>query len=83
MFATHIAGEILLTTSTHQIILFKDEKVYSVNLIELDRPIGQTISTNVYQIVLLSWQIAKETTARILSKTAYHVTAHVTWCSYG
>ena len=48
MFATYIGGEILLTKSTHQIILFKDEKVYSVNLIELDRPIGQNISTNVY-----------------------------------
>ena len=31
MFATQIGGEILLTISTHQIILFKYAKVYRVN----------------------------------------------------
>ena len=31
MFATDIGGEMLLTTSTHQIILFKYAKVYRAN----------------------------------------------------
>ena len=42
MFASHIGGEMLLTTSTHQIILFKYAKV------------GQNIAINVYTTVLLS-----------------------------
>ena len=39
--------------------------------------IKQNISTNVYQTVLFSRQTAQETTARMLSKTAYPVTARV------
>ena len=31
MFATRIGGEMLPTTSTHEIILFKYAKVYRVN----------------------------------------------------
>ena len=31
MFATDIGGEMLLTTFTHQIILYKYAKVYRVN----------------------------------------------------
>ena len=68
MFASHIGGEMLLTTSTHQIILFKYAKV------------GQNIATNVYTTMLLSWQIAQEITARILSKTAYPL---ITKSKYG
>ena len=68
MFASHIGGEMLLTTSTHQTILFKYAKV------------GQNIATNVYTTVLLSWQIPQDITARILSKTAYPV---ITRSKYG
>ena len=40
MFAIHIGGEMLLTTSTNQIILFKYAKVYRVDWILLYRPVG-------------------------------------------
>ena len=83
MFATHIGGEMLLTTSTHENILFQYAKVYRVISILLDRPIGQNIATNVYTTVLLSRQIAKEITARMLSKTAYPVIARVLRCKHG
>ena len=71
MFASHISGEMLLTTSNHQIILFKYAKV------------GQNIPTNVYTTALLSRQIAQEITARILSKTEYPVIARGKWSKHG
>ena len=40
VFATDICEEMLLATSTHQIILFKYAKVYRVNYILLDRSVG-------------------------------------------
>ena len=83
MFAIYIGGEMRPITSTHEIILFKYAKVYRINLILLDRPIGQNIATNVYTTVLLSRQIAKEITARTLSKTAYPVIARALRCKHG
>ena len=55
MFAFHIGGEMLLTTSTNQIILFKYAKVYRVDWILLHRPVG--FSQRSWKLMLKSWKL--------------------------